>query len=302
MTGTSYYSGATVVRAGTLSLAADASEVGDRECDDRAECPGRCRARAGQRRHPQHRSQWPDPDRAGGQLDRQPDDRQRRGEQRRKPGYIDISGGLGKASLIFQQNYAADSTSTIYQFQNLIAGSTCVIQDGPGTTQLMRANTYTGGTLVSSRARSSGFHRGRARQRYGADQRGYALPGGRGDVLERGGDHRRRGRRGGAQSRRPLHRSARRHEQLGNGRSTTCQLLQGEASAATTLQISCSPSSHAAANDGMRCSDIYSIEGINNLFVLQLTVENASPASFSAGTITRKISGLTPSTAPLQLA
>lgn len=71
-----------------------------------------------------------------------------------------INGGSGRATLEFQQQYAygANTSNTVYNFYTTITGSTNVVQNGLGTTRLQplyiptgetqAMNTYTGGTFV----------------------------------------------------------------------------------------------------------------------------------------------------------
>ncbi|MBN8712264.1 MAG: autotransporter-associated beta strand repeat-containing protein [Verrucomicrobia bacterium] len=64
-----------------------------------------------------------------------------------------FNGGAGEATLTFQQNFAAGSTSsTIYEFYTTITGSMNLVQSGPGTTVLnpiYGANTMTGDVLIT---------------------------------------------------------------------------------------------------------------------------------------------------------
>lgn len=64
-----------------------------------------------------------------------------------------LTGGAGTASVEFTQQYNAGSgTNTVYHFESTIAGSTSVIQSGPGTTVLhpeYGANTFTGDVVVN---------------------------------------------------------------------------------------------------------------------------------------------------------
>lgn len=65
-----------------------------------------------------------------------------------------FNGGAGSASLNFQQNFAAGSGSnTTYEFYTTITGSMNIVQSGPGTTvlnPLYGANTMTGNVTITA--------------------------------------------------------------------------------------------------------------------------------------------------------
>ena len=56
----------------------------------------------------------------------------------------EIRGGLGAASVLFNHS------DTSYSFTPQLTGSVSVLHEGPGTTQLTAATTYTGSTLVTA--------------------------------------------------------------------------------------------------------------------------------------------------------
>ncbi len=67
-------------------------------------------------------------------------------------GMRQITGGDGTAAVVFQQAANVDGSSTDYPFYTTLTGSLAVHQEGPGTTSLAPLygpNTYTGGTFIS---------------------------------------------------------------------------------------------------------------------------------------------------------